>query len=54
MKDSAYSAPEAEVLGIGQDWPFMMLSNPDVTVNVSRGDDDGYGEVFGGYNGNWD
>ena len=54
MRNNAYSAPEAEILAMEQERPFLTLSNPDVTVNVSRGDDDGYGEVSGGYDGNWE
>lgn len=53
MKRIAYSAPEAEIFGVEQESPFLTLSNPDVEINISRDEEDGYGEVSGGYDGNW-
>ena len=44
MKRIAYSAPEAEVVGVVQELPVLTLSNPDVEINISRDEEDGYGE----------
>ena len=54
MNKYVYSAPKAEVYGVKLEYPILSVSNTDVNIDVSLGDDDGYGEVPGGYDENWD
>ncbi len=53
MNKYAYSAPKAEVYEMNLEYPILTVSDKDVSIDVSL-EDDGYGEVPGGYDGNWE